>query len=168
MKKITCFVPNSTPENLAGTVAALKACDEIAEVIVFETPFQEAATLWAISKQVATPYTLLYTQSLQLQLGAYAIERMLKVISDTKADMLYADCYKIKDGVQQAHPLIDYQEGSLRDDFDFGSLLLFNSEAFKIAALDMCEDYEAAAFYDLRLSIARDGLVFHLPEFLYT
>ncbi|GHT40382.1 glycosyl transferase [Bacteroidia bacterium] len=168
MKKITCFVPDSTAENIEGTLKALKACAEIGEVVVLKDNLQKTRTLKTIAAQIATPYTLLYTQSLQLQLGAYAIERMLKVIGDTDAGMLYADSYKIKDGKQEAHPVIDYQEGSLRDDFDFGSLLLYRSDAFKAAVAEMSADYQAAGLYDLRLKVSKKARLFHLQELLYT
>ncbi|GHT53820.1 glycosyl transferase [Bacteroidia bacterium] len=167
-KQITCFVPQSAAEDLAEAVAALRACDEIAEVIAVKEPLQQTATLRAIAGQVSTPYTLLYIRSVPLQLGAYAIERMLKVIGDTAAGMLYADCHKVRDGVLHAHPLIDYQEGSLRDDFDFGSLLLYRSDAFKVAVAEMDTDYQAAALYDLRLKVSKKAQLFHLQEFLYT
>ncbi|MDR0542916.1 MAG: glycosyltransferase family 2 protein, partial [Dysgonamonadaceae bacterium] len=129
---------------------------------------QQTSTLKVIAGEIHTDYTLLYVQSLPLQLGAYAIERMLQVAGDTKAGLLYADCYKIKDGVQQAHPTIDYQEGSLRDDFDFGSLLLYRSEAFREAVGDMDVEYQSAALYDLRLKVSQKRRLFHLQEPLYT
>jgi len=117
---------------------------------------------------INTPYTLLNLHPLPLQLNAYALKRMLQVIEDTDAGMLYADRYKIKDGVMQSHPVIDYQEGSLRDDFDFGSLLLFRSSTLKEAVSEMNVDYQAAALYDLRLKVSKRKALFHLPEFLYT
>jgi hypothetical protein len=184
-KKITCFLPCSTPGNIEGTVRELRAYDEIGDIFVIHENgselvlpegclslsagfLQQTQTLKAIVSQISTPYTLLYTQSLQLQLGAYAIERMLKVISDTGAGMLYTDSYKIKEGVLQAHPVIDYQAGSLRDDFDFGSLLLYRSDVFKNAVVEMDVDYQAAALYDLRLKVSKKAPLFHLQELLYT
>jgi len=118
--------------------------------------------------RINTPYTLLNLHPLPLQPDAYALERMLRVIEDTDAGMMYADRYKIKDGMIQPHPVIDYQEGSLRDDFDFGSLLLFRSSTLKEAVSEMDVDYQAAALYDLRLKVSKRKALFHLPEFLYT
>ncbi|MDR2806065.1 MAG: hypothetical protein LBB85_10620, partial [Dysgonamonadaceae bacterium] len=140
-KIITCFLPYSTEKNTKNTVTGLRTCSAIGDIIVIHTNKQEVVlpegckslvagslqqtqTLKALAGEIHTAYTLLYTQSLPLQLGAYAIERLLQVADDTQSGLLYTDCYKIKNGVQQAHPVIDYQEGSLRDDFDFGSLLL--------------------------------------------
>ena len=104
-----------------------------------------------------------------ITLGAGALERMMAVASDTGAAMVYADRYEVKNGVVERHPVIDYQEGSLRDDFDFGSLLLIRTSLLqKYAAADREVDYRYAGFYDFRLFLSREGRLFHLNEFLYT
>jgi hypothetical protein len=184
-KKITCFLPYSTEENTRSTVKGLRLSGEVDDIFVIHknTPdvvlpedckslvagaLQQTDTLKALASEIRTTYTLLYIQSLPLQLGAYAIERMLQVAEDTEAGLLYTDCYKIKEGVQQAHPVIDYQEGSLRDDFDFGSLLLYRSDAFMEAVNAMDVDYQSAALYDLRLKVSQKYRLFHLQEPLYT
>ena len=118
--------------------------------------------------QIDTAYTLIYLQTMPLQLGNDAIERMLQVIADTDAGMMYADRYKVKDGALQPHPVNDYQEGSLRDDFDFGPLLLYRSSTLKEAVNEMDTDYQAAALYDLRLKVTKRKPLFHLAEILYT
>jgi hypothetical protein len=184
-EKITCFLPYSVAENAVETVKTLRNFTEVGDIFVIHPDasgmvlpegcrlltagkMQQTRTLQRIASQIGTPYTLLYTATSPLQLGAYSIERMLQVIDDTDAGMLYADRYKIKEGLQQPCPAIDYQEGSLRDDFDFGSLLLFRSDALKEAVNEMDTEYEAAAFYDLRLKITKKHRLFHLQEFLYT
>ena len=66
--------------------------------------------------------------------------------------MVYADHYQLVDGVLKQTPVIDYQQGSLRDDFDFGSVLLFNSEIFTLASSILEETvFQYAAFYEMRL-----------------
>ena len=184
-KKITCVLPYSTEETTGSTVRELRVCSEVADIFVIHKnssdvilpegckglisgALQQTTTLKALVNKICTPYTLLYIQSLPLQVGAYAIERMLQAAEDAEAGLLYADCYKIKEGVQQAHPVIDYQEGSLRDDFDFGSLLLYRSDAFKEAINAMDIDYQSAALYDLRLKVSLKYRLFHLQEPLYT
>ena len=119
------------------------------------------------ASQINTPFTLLRANPAPLQLGANAINRMIQVITDTDAGMVYADRYKMQKGVLQPHPVIDYQEGSLRDDFDFGSLALYRSSTLKEAVNEMDVDYQFAALYDLRLKVSKRKPLFHLPEFLY-
>jgi len=184
--KITCFLPFSNPENIKRTVDELRSCKKIGEIFVVHPAdlkvtlpencqglpsgsLHQTQTWKTIASYINTPYTLLYIQHFSpLQLNAYSIERMLQVAADTDAGMLYADRYKIKDGLMQPHPVIDYQEGSLRDDFDFGSLMLFRSSTLKEAVCEMDVDYQAAALYDLRLKVSKRKLLFRLPEFLYT
>jgi len=183
--RITCFLPFSKLKNITRTVKELRVCKKIGDIFIIhpdsvkvELPddchglpsgsFYQTQTWKKIALQINTHYALLYHHSSPLQLNAYAIERMLQVIDDTGAGMLYADRYKIKDGVMQPHPVINYQEGSLRDDFDFGSLLLFRSSTLKEAVGEMDVDYQAAALYDLRLKISKRKPLFHLPEFLYS
>ena len=185
-KMVTCFLPYSDEENIVKTTKELRACKEIDNIFIIypeigQTPslpkdckglpagiLQQTQTLKAIASIVNTPYTLFYTNTLSLTLGGYAIERMLQVISDTDAGMLYADRYKTKEGQLQPNPVNDYQEGSLRDDFDFGSLLLYQSQVFKTAVNEMKVEYQSAALYDLRLKISKYKSLYHLREYLYT
>jgi hypothetical protein len=184
-KTITCFLPYSTEENLKNTVSELNTCSEMGDIFVIcpdgaglvlpdgckkivAGGLRQTATWRTMAEKIHTPYTLLYIQALPLQLGAYAVERFLQVAADTGAGLVYADRYKIKDGARQAYPVIDYQEGSLRDDFDFGSLLLYRSDALLDAVARMDVDYQSAALYDLRLKVSQKYNLFHLQELLYT
>ena len=184
-KNITCFLPYGNSDDLASTVKELRTCPLIGDIFVVHPDddgvtlpdgcnllsvgiLQQTKTWKTIVSQINTAYVLVYTQPMALKLGFYAIERMLQVIDSADAGMLYADRYKIKDGVQQPFPVNDYQEGSLRDDFDFGSLTLYRASALIEAVNEMDTDYQAAALYDLRLKITKRKALFHLPEFLYT
>ncbi|MDR1500559.1 MAG: glycosyltransferase family 2 protein [Tannerellaceae bacterium] len=100
--------------------------------------------------------------------GLFAIERMAGIAEDTQSGMVYADFYEEKDGAISKHPLIDYRKGSLRDDFDFGPVLMFDTVAFKEAVEGMTGDYSFAGLYDLRLAISRRHPVVHINEYLYT
>lgn len=92
-----------------------------------------------------------------------AEERMLQVAQMTGADMVYSD--RFVNGDEPA-PTIDYQAGALRDDFEFGAVTLWRTEALRQAVAAMDCDYEYAAYYDLRLRVRQDAIV-HVPEFLY-
>ena len=82
--------------------------------------------------------------------------------------MVYADHYQIADGKQTNAPVIDYQFGSLRDDFNFGSVLLFNTSKLKEAACRMKCDYNFAGLYDLRLKLSQKADLVHINEYLYS
>ena len=101
-------------------------------------------------------------------------ERMIQVLEMTGATMVYADHFaKIGDTVTQA-PVIDYQIGALRDDFDFGAVLLWDTAKLKALVAQMDTEYEFAGLYDLRLRgyglrVTGYGRVpyVHIPEYLY-
>lgn len=121
-----------------------------------------------IAAKVETPWLLLYLSDTLVATDPYATERMIQTGEMTGADMIYADYYKIKNGELFPNPTIEYQSGSLRDDFDFGPAVLYRTEAFQQAVSRMSTDYLYAAWYDLRLKMTREGKTIRIPEFLYT
>ena len=122
-----------------------------------------------LAENAVADYVLLCLKPTALLIGSGALERMMSVMVDTEAAMVYADRYVVEQGVRKAHPVIDYQEGALRDDFDFGSMLLIRTSLLhKYATTDRDADYRYAGIYDLRLFLAREGQLFHLNEYLYT
>jgi hypothetical protein len=82
--------------------------------------------------------------------------------------MVYSDYYERRNNTVIPYPLIDYQEGSLRDDFNFGPVILYDGSAFRNACARMEREYKFAGLYDLRLKISQDHPLLHLPEYLYT
>ena len=93
---------------------------------------------------------------------------MVQACNSSGAGLVYSDYFEQKEGVLKPHPVIEYQEGSLRDDFDFGSLLLYRTEAFVEAAQRMEPEFDFAGLYDLRLKVSQNYKLVHLPELLYT
>ena len=133
-------------------------------------PFGRTQTLREVAASAAGEYLLLYTGNNHLEMGMFACERMIAIAEDTGADMLYADHYRLvnaPDGsqIRKRHPLIDCQKGALRNDFDFGSVLVFRTVSFRRAVAQMDVDYEYAALYDLRLRMEK---IVHINEYLYT
>ncbi len=97
-----------------------------------------------------------------------ALHRMKQIARMTGASMTYADYYDVDaDGVLSRHPLIDCQRGALRDDFDFGKVMLIESKALVNALGALRRDYRYAAFYALRLALSRQGKIVHVNEPLY-
>ncbi len=126
-------------------------------------------TVMSIAENTDADYLLLCTRMTSVRWGLYALERFLRTADDTGAVMVYSDHYSLEEGALTKHPAIDYQAGSLRDDFDFGSLWLIKSQALLdyVAQTDRV-DYQYAGLYDLRLYLSRKGEIFHLNEYLYT
>lgn len=130
---------------------------------------ESSNTIVSIAENTDADYVMICTRHTTIGWGNNTLERFLRVADDTDAVMVYADHYKMVEGKMEKHPVIDYQSGSLRDDFDFGSLWCIKAQALAdyIAQPDR-EEYQFAALYDLRLYLSRVGEIFHLDEFLYS
>ena len=130
---------------------------------------ESSNTVMSIAENTDADYLLLCTRMTSVRWGLYALERFLRTADDTGAVMVYSDHYSLEEGALTKHPAIDYQAGSLRDDFDFGSLWLIKSQVLLdyVAQTDRV-DYQYAGLYDLRLYLSRKGEIFHLNEYLYT
>ena len=194
MKKINCFIPFAGKEQAEKTVQGLQATGLIGnirlvttdptleplpgcEILSVDMPYSSTA-MKTIAEKTDAEYTLLYTKETTLELGMFALERMMHIAEDSDAgmvyysevenEMVYADHYQIADGKQTNAPVIDYQFGSLRDDFNFGSVLLFNTSKLKEAACRMKCDYNFAGLYDLRLKLSQKADLVHINEYLYS
>ncbi|NCC99652.1 MAG: glycosyltransferase [Bacteroidia bacterium] len=139
--------------------------DGVDKTYVLPLPVTNHDAIDYIRTHTPDGYAIVYTKKSALDLGQNAIKRMIDVASSTGAGMLYSDYYRVKGNQKEAVPTIDYQLGSVRDDFDFGSLILLSADALKTTN---ATDYLYAALYDLRLQIAKNFPIIHLNEFLYT
>ncbi len=167
-KRITCIIHQEKKEEKDVRFWQNIFSEELIIHRTYRDNLKRTTKLRSIAAKIETDYVLIYLSPHILKLGEYALERILKVAEDTGAAMVYADYYQLKDGQRQLHPLIDYQEGSLRDEFDFGPLLLCRTDIFQSAVSEMTGNYQYAALYDLRLRISRKSAFIHLSEYLYT
>ena len=166
MSSIECFVPSMSAEDMSVTVESFSRSDAFTGVTILTgVSLRSTETLRSIAEAVSEKYMLIYTKDMPLEMGMFALDRILCIAEDTGADMLYADHYKMIDGQRKKHPLIACQKGALRDDFDFGSVLVFKSSSFRRAVRAMETDYEFGALYDLRLRMKN---IVHVNEYLYT
>lgn len=165
---IDCFLPCSTQEENERNQQCLQQ-DIVNEVNFLSSSMTESATWKAIAAKATAPYSLVYLNRQFIQLGYLALERMVNVAEMTGAGMLYADHYKLTaDGRRLEAPTIDYQQGSLRDDFNFGSVVLLKTTALQEAAQRITADFQAAGFYDLRLKLSEAQSLVHVNEYLYS
>lgn len=181
--KINCFIPFSNAAQVKATVAGLKQSELVDKIFLLATENDEkiegcqtlkidslrsTKTIKLIAEHASTAYTLIYTKYADLRLGYFALDRMLKIANDAQAGLVYADHYIVADGLKKNSPVITYQKGSLRDDFNFGSVLVYNTSAFKKAVATMNVSYEFAGLYDLRLKVSQHAELVHINEYLYT
>ena len=136
---IHCFVPFENESSTRHTIASLRQNKRVGAIHLMTTTsekkefegcpvisvkdYTSTGTFSQIAQYADAPYILLYTKTAPLELGYRALERMTDFMLPGTG-MVYSDFYEWKDGELKKHPVIDYQWGSVRDDFDFGSLLL--------------------------------------------
>lgn len=184
MKRINCFIPFQNAAQVRATVENLRKEEEVAGICLLrtegasdedvpgcsfiDTPSLKCTdALRKIAQAADTEFTFIYTKTTELSFVLFAVERILSLAWDSGADMLYADHFNEVGGVRSEAPVIDCQLGALRDDFDFGGLLVFRTSALKDAVSRMTDDYQFAALYDLRLKISQHGIIEHINEYLY-
>lgn len=187
-KTITCFIPYGSENQINKTIRHLQECSTVDRIFLLPTSpvpnlsLPDKCYILPSSapesveryKQVAlyanTPFTLICTQVQDLEFGYMVLERMCDYLSAPQCSMVYADHYKTIKGERTPHPVIDYQLGSVRDDFDFGSLLMFRTDYLKraINEIEAEKEYQHSALYALRLALSRYGELTHIREFLYT
>jgi hypothetical protein len=183
-KKIIAFLPynglehtKETIENLLATkcvekiylITSQKNLPKIenCEMVYSEYTFSSEA-ISTIIKRTNTEYALVLKQDTKIEIGQFGLERMMQIASDTGAGLAYSDYYEIKEDVRSNHPVIEYQTGALRDDFNFGFLLLFSKEALDYAASKQGGNYNFAGLYDLRLKVSQKFPLFRVGEYLYS
>lgn len=181
---INCFIPFQSADQVKETIANLKAshlvnkiylltdngCKEKVEgcEVISIDSLKSTDTIKKIAAKADSEYTLIYTKSADLRLGYFALDRMIQLAEDSDAGLIYADHYQVTGDDKKNCPVIAYQKGSLRDDFNFGSVLIYKSDDLKKAASQIDVAYKFAGLYDLRLKVSQGAELVHINEYLYT
>ncbi|MGZ2370608.1 glycosyltransferase family 2 protein [Ancylomarina sp. YFZ004] len=179
---ISCFLPVGTQEETQSTIKELQSSNLVNEIFLIGDPDFEvegagflstksllsSETIHEIAEKSISDFTLIYTKTSALKLGQFALNRFAQIASDTQASLTYSDFKVIKNATVENHPVIDYQAGSLRDDFDFGSLLFINTKALKETIISVDKTNRYAALYSLRLALSEQSEFIRIPEYLYT
>jgi hypothetical protein len=137
------------------------------EVVIVEEN-RSCSTIRLIAKLLRTDFALMALNDSSIEMGQGAIERLAQVAEYTDAPMVYADYMEFKNGMISPFQVIDYQLGSLRDDFNFGPVRFFRSEVLKAFRYENYETLKHAGWYALRLRASRMGELVHIPEYLFT
>lgn len=183
-KSVTAFLPASGQEHTQRTIDQLRQSSLVNTICLLSTPLAGEApagcerlavdslyssrTLQAIAQKTTTDYTLLVLHDTPIEFGQFALERFLAVAGLTASGLVYSDYHDIQKGQRLPHPVLDYQLGSIRDDFNFGSVLFFDTQALKAAAASTRRQVcEFAGLYALRLAVSRARPLTRIGEFLY-
>lgn len=180
---MNCFILFSNDRDVVATLNELHTTGVVDEIFILNDTdeaiptgckeikidtLHSSATVKKIAQAASDDYVLLYTKRDALRLGLFAVNRMKQIADATGAVMAYTDHYQQRDGVVTKAPVIDYQQGSLRDEFDFGSLLLIRTETLQEVASQIDAQYRYAGLYDMRLRLSEKGELVHINEYLYT
>ena len=182
-KPLTVFLPYSGQEHTRRTIDQLKQSPIVERICLLATGSVSALpegcvrlavdslygsrTMQAIARKSTTPYTLLVIHDTTIEFGPLALERLLTVAGLTGAGMVYSDYHDIQGGRRVSHPVIEYQLGSIRDDFNFGSVLLFDTKTLKAAAAGLRQPFQFAGLYALRMAVSRLRHITRVGEHLY-
>ncbi len=184
-RPITAFIPYGGSDFTSRTLSQLQDSGLVRNVVLLamegagpvpkgytslKVPsLRSSETFQLMTRKASTPYSLLLLRDTAVEFGQFGIERFLTVAEETGAGMVYSDYYEIKPGTRAGHPVIEYQLGSIRDDFDFGSVVLINTAAMKEAqAGGMDRGYAYGGWYALRLALSRKRPIARVGEFLYS
>ena len=183
-KPVTVYLPFSGQELTRGTVSQLQPSPVVDQICLLSTAsagqtFAGCArlavdslcaskTLQAIAAKTTTPYALLVLHDTALEFGQFALERLLSVAELTGSGLVYSDYFDLQNGQRVSHPVLEYQLGGIRDDFNFGAALLWRTRAFQAAAAaGRREDFLYAGLYALRLAVSRQHPLTRVGEHLY-
>jgi len=182
--KITAFLPYSGLEHTHRTIDSLRKSALISKIYLITTqkniePYTDCEVLYVkdlfghetiklMNSKTETDYFFILTQDHKLDPGQFCFDRFTYVAETTGAGLVYSDYFEIKESVSFPHPNIDYQLGSIRDDFSFGYLQFFRTEALKKTVEQTENNYRFAGLYNLRLITSQHFPVIRIPEFLYS
>jgi Glycosyl transferase family 2 len=181
-QKIDLFIPNFNKQSFDNTTKSLSNLGIVNNIVALNSESSEniegksisidnlfsSDTIIKIAEFVETEYLLIVTQDTFIDFSNFSIERFFRVAQNSNAGIVYSDYYEVMDQKIQKHPVIEYQVGSLRDDFNFGPVLFIKTEALKEAVNNADQQYETSGYYDLRLSISQNYPIIRIPEYLYT
>lgn len=181
-KKLTIVIPKGKSEANRITIERFKQNQLVKKIILLSTDdnklnadlvvridsFQTTDTMKKIAEALNSDYVLMMLSDKPILPGQFMSERFLQIAENTNAGLVYSDFYEFENKTLHSHQVIDYQEGSLRDDFDFGELLFIRTDIFKDAVAKMNINFKFAGLYDMRLKISQISNIFHIPEYLYT
>ena len=186
MKTIDCFIPYNDVETVKRNVEQFKASDNVKQIfllahdaslpqiegcsMLFVDTLESSATMRQMALVAKSDYVAIYGKFLPIKVGYGAVDRVLQIAETMDAGMLYSDHYAMKDGELTKAPVIVYQKGSVRNDFDFGSLRFVKTSLLKACEEQYRENqWKAAGMYELTLFVSRQAEpIYYINEYLYT
>ena len=163
-------------EPLIGNIYVLmngkESCPYMGCDVIRVEDYRSSATIKEMAKKLKAPFALLCTAKSSITFGYQAIQRMCSVAESVGSASVYADHYVVKNGETVKCPTMDFYYGSVRDDFDFGSVVMFRASTLRKYVEEFPNtNYKYSGLYDLQLFSLRrkrQAALFHIREYLYT
>jgi len=186
MKPITVVLPHSEGSLFEKTLHFFTRSDLVDRVVIIHggslhlknpgvdvltaPPLPSGETLNLILQEVRSEYLLLFPEAVSVSIDSKTLERWIEAATSTQGGLVYSDFYDEYGDTKVLHPLNDYQPGSVRDDFNFGAMLLLSVSAVRetLREYGIIPGARFAGLYDLRLKLSIGHPIHHLKEFLYT
>ena len=184
MKPITAFVPHAGNHAARQTVEQLLQSGSVEKAFILtrggngapqgiESIHVDSITgsqaLSDIAARTQTPLVMFVLHDTPIEFGQFAVDRFVDVALCTGAGMVYSDYSSVKGETRTPNPITDYQVGSIRDDFNFGSILIVQTALLKKFAAEIAQNnLHFAGLYALRLAISRASSIVHINEMLYS
>jgi len=181
---ITIFLQQGNPKENKKTIKRFSESELVKEIILISSEeklssfenvkvihsknFKSSETIKLIEHYTSSDFTLIVQSEKAVKPGQFCLDRFYQVAVNTNASMVYSDYLEEDKGKPIPHPVIDYQEGSLRDDFDFGEILFIKTKYLKEIAEGEKGNLKFAGLYNLRLKLSQLGPLIRIPEYLYT
>lgn len=186
MKPLTIAMPYSSAPSFKKALVSMGESEWVESLIIFsEKPIRlkikkcqglslgsltSSKTLRFLLSEVRTRFILLLQTPQPIWMESKSMDRFIRVAEKKRAGIVYSNFYEESGKGRILHPLNDYQWGSVRDDFEFGPLILFSVPAMKEAVkkYGRLNEVQFAGLYDLRLKVSMDHPIYHIKEPLYT
>ena len=178
---ITIFLQQGNPKENKKTIKRFSESELVKEIILISSEekfssfenvkviqsknFKSSETIKLIYHYASTDFIMLVQSEKAVNPGQFCLDRFYQVAVNTNASIVYSDYLEEDKGKQIPHPVTDYQEGSLRDDFDFGEILFIKTEHLKKIAENENGNLKFAGIYNLRLKLSQLGPLFRIPEY---
>lgn len=167
MKKITILNFSNNVETKSklerlNELTFVKAIVSFNSLNLFDTE-----KLTEIIKPICSDYILVICDDKNINLSVSSVSRFYYAIRSSNAGIVYSDFLEIENESIKQHPTIDYQLGSVRENFDFGPVMILRTDLVK-QAIQNSKLYKYSALYFIRLYISTRAEILRLPESLYS
>ncbi len=177
MKPITAIVYHRHEPKLYDSLLANPSIEKVialgsttsphnVETVDSEHPFGGRSLGKALELAGSCPFIMIVPSTDTVSITTEETNRLLSVALEGGQALYYADYYTERRNTKNSCPVISYEPGSIRDDFNFGPVMLFSNGHIKACfnLFGPLTDTRWAGLYELRLKASLTADVIRVPE----